>query len=100
LKVSPHFFEALATGGKSFELRREDDRSFSAATILFCESGAQVILRVMDTRGRKVNRYVSFILRASAFPEGLQPGYAVSFHYSVRFHVARKLVSIPVCPAP
>ncbi len=71
LKTWPEYFDALSTGAKTFEARK-DDRNF--------EVGDELVLREYEAKhlyftGREVVRYVSYILRWPAF--GVEAGWCV-----------------------
>lgn len=68
LKVLPEYFNAISTGEKTFELRK-DDRGFQV--------GDKLVLREWDTNGysgREITCRVTYMLKGFA---GLQDGYAV-----------------------
>ena len=68
LKILPEYFEAVAGGAKSFELRK-DDRGFTA--------GDEIILKEWngtEYTGRSVKKQISYILKNYT---GLAEGYAI-----------------------
>jgi hypothetical protein len=70
LKVWPEFFDALASGAKPFELRR-DDRGFSVGDDLLLREYIGAMSGYTD---RAVTRRVTYVLRhASIF--GLMDGF-------------------------
>ncbi len=69
LKILPEYFEAVKSGKKTFELRK-NDRDFCVGDIL--------ILREFDgskTTGRSVTVGITYILQNCGF--GLADGYAI-----------------------
>jgi hypothetical protein len=71
LKTWPEFFKAVASGAKTFEVRR-DDRDF--------EVGDSLVLREWNQdkeqyTGRRVERVVTYILRDD--PYLLRDGYCI-----------------------
>ncbi|WP_400195257.1 ASCH/PUA domain-containing protein [Candidatus Methanomassiliicoccus intestinalis] len=68
LKILPEYFEAVAGGAKSFELRK-DDRGFTV--------GDEIILKEWngtEYTGRSVKKQISYILKNYT---GLAEGYAI-----------------------
>lgn len=68
LKILPEYFEAVAGGAKSFELRK-DDRGFTV--------GDKIILKEWngtEYTGRSVKKQISYILKNYT---GLAEGYAI-----------------------
>ena len=67
LKILPEYFEAVASGLKTFELRK-DDRGF--------ETGDHVLLREWDGEytGRNIESEIGFVLRGYT---GLEEGYVI-----------------------
>ena len=68
LKILPEYFEAVAGGTKSFELRK-DDRGFTV--------GDEIILKEWNETeytGRSVKKQISYILKNYT---GLAEGYAI-----------------------
>ena len=68
LKILPEYFEAVAGGAKSFELRK-DDRGFTV--------GDEIILKEWngtEYTGRSVKNQISYILKNYT---GLAEGYAI-----------------------
>ena len=63
LKILPEYFEAVASGMKTFELRK-DDRGF--------ETGDHVLLQEWD--GEYTGRSIGFVLRGYT---GLEDGYVI-----------------------
>lgn len=70
LKVWPDHYKALATGQKSFELRRDDRGYREGDYLLLCEFDPES----QAFTGASLSRKVTNILRDFA---GLQPGYVV-----------------------
>lgn len=67
LKIKPEYLEAVASGKKTFELRR-DDRGFKV--------GDTLLLELVDAPDCFAAVEVTYILRN--VPEyGLEPGYAI-----------------------
>ena len=71
LKILPEYFQALASGAKTFECRK-DDRNFAV--------GDELILREWnpdrhEETGWTTHRRVSYIMRGGKF--GLQDGYVI-----------------------
>ncbi len=73
LKVWPEFYAALASGEKTFELRR-DDRGFNVGDVLYLREWRR--LRIVDGQalgeytGRAMQRSITYILSGC----GLEPG--------------------------
>ena len=70
LKVDQPYFDALASGHKTFEVRY-NDRGFQPGDLLFLQewTGSQYT-------GRSISRSVSYVLRDGE-KFGVQPGYVV-----------------------
>lgn len=73
LKTWPAFFEEIASGRKTFEVR-QDDRGFSVGDIL--------VLREWEPTGeqytgREVRKVVTYILRAGGPIHALRPTWCV-----------------------
>ena len=71
LKCSPEYFDALASGEKTFEVRR-DDRGF--------QKGDELVLHKYRSDGRgymgeKVRRRITWILTGGQL--GIEPGFVV-----------------------
>lgn len=71
LKTLPRFFDAVYSGAKTFEVRR-DDRGFQV--------GDELVLLEWDAHaevftGRRLDHVVGYILRGEEW--GLAPGYVV-----------------------
>lgn len=71
LKVWLEFFDPLASGAKSFEVR-QDDRGFQVGDMLFLAEWHEHIERFT---GRVTVRRVSYILKGGKF--GVQKGFVV-----------------------
>ena len=76
LKILPEYFEAVASGAKTFELRKDDrEPRFCSLDILRLREWAPCgIGAFKDYTGREVNRLVTYVLRDFT---GLQPGYCI-----------------------
>ena len=81
LKILPEYFEAVASGAKTFELRKDDrEPCFCSLDILRLRewrkpvnnNGARYLEGVYT--GREANRLVTYVLRDF---HGLQPGYCI-----------------------
>lgn len=70
LKLAPGWFDAVADGRKTFEVRR-DDRGFAV--------GDTLCMREYDGTysGRRCCAEVAYILKGEDFPDGIRPGYVV-----------------------
>jgi len=72
LKTLPRFFNAVLEGEKTFEVRREDDKTFSVGDILY-------LREYLDDEdvftGRGITVEVRYIMRESKF--GVTPGFCV-----------------------
>ncbi len=80
LKCVPEFFEAVASGDKPFEVRR-DDRRFEVGDVLQLKEFVTAALPVnpgqsRDT-GRMIERRVTYVLRHADFPDGVPDGWCV-----------------------
>lgn len=78
LKIWPEFFEAIMSGSKTFELRR-DDRGFVKGDLLALSEWDPA---TKEYTGRGTSRIVTYLLghRADAgcaATFGLQPGYVI-----------------------
>jgi len=78
LKIDHRWFDAVASGAKNFEVRR-DDRHYQPGDVL-------VLREWFDYRwspyggfytGRAVMRRVTYVLRHEDFPEAIAEGYCV-----------------------
>jgi ASC-1-like (ASCH) protein len=68
LKTWPEYFEAIANGTKTFELRK-NDRDFNAGDILVLEEYNNV---TQQYTGRKIYRRVGFIIKGEwGLPENV-----------------------------
>ena len=69
--VEPHF-QNLLQGKKTFEIRYNEDRDFNVGDVLYLEEypGVGELRLVLRT-------YITHILTAEEFPEGLKPGYVI-----------------------
>lgn len=73
LKIWPNWFDAIRTGVKSYEIRR-DDRGFSVGDLLVLEEYRPG----MEYTGRKLERRIAYISRGEdAESFGLKEGYCV-----------------------
>lgn len=73
LKCWPCFFDAVATGYKTFEVRK-NDRNFQPGDVL--------TLREYDSMdhvysGRETRKIVTYVLDQTVFPDALMKGYCV-----------------------
>lgn len=71
LKTWPQYFDAVASGDKTFEVRR-DDRGF--------QKGDELVLRrwrndIQCYDGQEVRKVISYILTGGQF--GVEPGFVV-----------------------
>lgn len=71
LKTWPEFFEAVASGNKTFEVRR-DDRYFRVGDVLVLREYEPTIKRYT---GREIRRTVTYKLRGGRF--GIDPDFCV-----------------------
>jgi len=80
LKLWPEYFEAVASGAKTVELRREDDRHFAVGDVLVLREYRPALEEMADALkdpdlpyGRSVTVHVTHVLRD---PDGRwhQPG--------------------------
>lgn len=74
LKLNSEFFEVVATGEKSFEVRR-DDRGFKPGDTLH-------LMEWLSEQGQNTDRFIwaeiTYVLRGDdAVKYGVQPGYCV-----------------------
>lgn len=85
LKIDKRWFDAVAVGAKSFEVRK-DDRGFEIGDTLLIsewdptmvekEWGSSIESPRGDT-GRKALATITYILRSEEFPVAIREGYAV-----------------------
>lgn len=75
LKVWPQYFDALISGNKTFEVRK-DDRRFRAGDAIELREWDPV---TRDYTGRSTFRIVGYVLSAAdeIGAQALQPGYVV-----------------------
>jgi uncharacterized protein YqfB (UPF0267 family) len=73
LKILPKFFDAVANGVKTCEIRQEDDRRFSVGDTLSLLEWSQD----QGYTGRSCSAAVTHIIRHDDFPKGVPEGYAV-----------------------
>ena len=75
LKIWPRWFEAVESGLKTFEIRR-DDRGFQVGDFLLLEEYRN---GVGEYTGRSITRQISYIARAGFDAEafGLKEGFCV-----------------------
>lgn len=74
LKVWPQFFDALDSGDKSFEVRK-DDRGVAVGDTLLLREWHPAD---MEYTGRTTTRLVTYIMRGQRAEDmGLKPGFAV-----------------------
>lgn len=73
LKVWPQFFDALASGAKTFELRK-NDRGFQVGDTLRLREWD---LATREYSGREVFRRITYVLADSSLFDVLQDGYAI-----------------------
>jgi ASC-1-like (ASCH) protein len=80
LKIWPQYFDAVANGTKTFEIRFEGDRDYAVGDTLILKEWRESRLGKKDGKmwqydaeytGREVVVHVTYILRGF----GLQPGY-------------------------
>lgn len=71
LKTWPQFFDAVASGVKGFELRK-DDRGFQVGDVLLLQECDQL----GNYSGREVSRLVLYMLNAASF-SGIEKGYCI-----------------------
>lgn len=85
LKIDKRWFDAVAVGAKSFEVRK-DDRGFEVGdTLLFSEWDSVLVEKDWDNSlktprgetGRKALATITFILRSEEFPIAIKEGYVV-----------------------
>lgn len=82
LKIKKMYANAICTGAKTFEVRREDDKHF--------EKGDIIIFNVTDwdeyykhgfwEASHEIERrayFVTYVLRHEDFPEGVPEGYCI-----------------------
>ena len=72
LKIAPAYYDAVASGIKTFEVRR-DDRPFRVGDLLVLHEWAEG----KATRRPMLRRTVAYILRHDDFPDGIPEGFAV-----------------------
>ena len=72
LKCWPEFYGALASGEKTFELRK-DDRRFRAGDVLWLREWRRLRVDPVEGEytGREMRRTVTYVLSGM----GLEPGY-------------------------
>lgn len=85
LKIDGRWFDAVAVGAKSFEIRK-DDRGFAVGdTLLISEWDSTLVQKEWDNTletpvgktGRKALATITYILRSEEFPIAIKEGYAV-----------------------
>jgi hypothetical protein len=72
LKTWPQFFDAIAVGVKTFELRN-DDRGFQVGDVLLLNEFDNMR---MEYTGRSMRRLVLYKLEASSF-QGIEKGWCI-----------------------
>ena len=73
LKTWPEYWAAIESGAKTFEVRRDDDRSFQTGDILSLREWSPLHERFT---GREVKRWVTYVLR-DAEKFGVREGFVV-----------------------
>jgi len=78
LKILPEFFAAVASGAKTFEVRR-DDRGYAVGDTLVLREWIEWHWTPYGGyyTGRYVVRRVTYVLRHEDFPEGIAEGFCV-----------------------
>jgi hypothetical protein len=77
LKTWPSFFDAVESGAKTFECRR-NDRDFAPGDTLILKEydpGKNVTIDDWRYTGRTLTRTVGFVVHGGLF--GIEPGYCV-----------------------
>jgi len=85
LKVWPEYFQALLTGEKTFEIRK-DDRGFVVGDVLFLREYSP---GPDEYTGREIWRRVTYILKGddpTAFAFGLRAGFVAMALEKARHH--------------
>jgi hypothetical protein len=72
LKTWPQFFGPLARGEKTFEMRKEDDRTFDVDDVLVLEEFDPTS---QEFSGAECERTVTYVMRGPAF--GLAAGWVI-----------------------
>lgn len=81
LKLKTRFFDAVASGAKPFEVRR-DDRGFTVGDVLVLREydppylGPHGYTMPEEYSGRTIHRTITFILRHEDYA-GIAPGFVV-----------------------
>jgi hypothetical protein len=76
LKTWPIFWEAVAAGDKTFEVRRDDDRQFQKGDMLhLLEFDPTDESEPGGYTGRELEFQVTYVLRGGQF--GIEPGFVV-----------------------
>lgn len=76
LKTWPEHFEAIRDGRKTFELRREEDRTFADTDTLVLEEFDPKLRAVDGYTGRSILVQVTHLLRGPS-PWGLEAGAVI-----------------------
>lgn len=76
LKCWPPYFEAIASGKKNFEVRR-DDRGYQRGDVLILEEydPKGSVIESCKFTGREERRTITWVLTGGQF--GVEPGYVV-----------------------
>jgi len=83
LKLSSVFYDAVAIGFKTFEIRK-DDRGFRPGDILILKEVNYKDDGIAVYTGRNCEAVVAYILRHEDFPAGIPEGYVVmSIHVAI-----------------
>lgn len=73
VKCDPDFFDDVRTGRKPFEVRK-DDRNYQKGDMLCLVEFDRIKARFT---GRVILRKITYVLNATQYADGLQPGYSV-----------------------
>ena len=71
LKILPEYFEAVALGQKTFEIRKNDENYHVGDCLVLREWNGQ------EFTGRNIVRYVSYILFVEDWQAGLKDGCCI-----------------------
>lgn len=74
LKTWPSFYEAITTGSKTFEIRR-NDRDFAPGDTLILQEYDPNPDAIHQYTGRQIKALVGFVVHGGVF--GVQPGHCV-----------------------
>jgi len=77
MKLKTQYFDAVASGIKTFEIRKDDRGGFSAGDVLILREIDYNDNDVLYYTGRIITVKVTYVLTSAQFPDGIRKGYAV-----------------------